>query len=89
MSSNRPSRSTACRYGFADAAKKIQDLYLDGKKNEAIAAVPDELADEVSLCGPKERIRDRLAEWKDSGVTTIILTLRQAEAMRTVAEAVL
>ena len=49
----------ACRYGFEAAAKKIQDLYLDGKKNEAIAAVPDELADEVSLCGPKERIRDR------------------------------
>ena len=78
-----------CRYGFAEAAKKIQDLYLDGKRNEAIAAVPDELADEVSLCGPKERIRDRLAEWKDSGITTIILTLHQAEAMRTVAEAVL
>jgi F420-dependent oxidoreductase-like protein len=78
-----------CRYGFAEAAKKIQDLYLDGKKNEAIAAVPDELADEVSLCGPKERIRDRLAEWKDSGITTMILTLQRVEAMRTVAEAVL
>jgi F420-dependent oxidoreductase-like protein len=78
-----------CRYGFAEAAKKIQDFYLDGKKNEAIAAVPDELADEVSLCGPKERIRDRLAEWKDSGITTMILSLQQAEAMRTVAEAVL
>jgi F420-dependent oxidoreductase-like protein len=78
-----------CRYGFAEAAKKIQDLYLDGQKNEAIAAVPDELADEVSLCGPKERIRDRLAEWKDSGITTMILSLQQAEAMRTVAEAVL
>jgi F420-dependent oxidoreductase-like protein len=77
------------RYGFAETAKKIQDLYLDGKKNEAIAAVPDELADEVSLCGPKERIRDRLAEWKDSGVTTMILSLQQADAMRTVAEAVL
>jgi F420-dependent oxidoreductase-like protein len=78
-----------CRYGFADAAKKIQDLYLDGKRNEAIAAVPDELADEVSLCGPKERIRDRLAEWKASGITTMILGLQQVEAMRTVAEAIL
>jgi F420-dependent oxidoreductase-like protein len=75
------------RYGFAEAAKKIQDLYLDGKKNEAIDAVPDELADEVSLCGPKERIRDRLAEWKESRITTMILGLRQVEAMRTVAEA--
>ncbi|MGH7897584.1 MAG: LLM class flavin-dependent oxidoreductase, partial [Candidatus Binatia bacterium] len=78
----------ARRYGFEDAAKKIQDLYLDGKKNDAIAAVPDELADEISLCGPKERIRDRLAEWKESGITTMILALQQVEAMRTVAEAV-
>ena len=79
----------ARRYGFEAAAKQIQDLYLDGKKNEAIAAVPDELADEVTLCGPKERIRDRLAEWKESGITTMILALQQPEALRTVAEAVL
>jgi F420-dependent oxidoreductase-like protein len=79
----------ARRYGFEAAAKQIQDLYLDGKKNEAIAAVPDELADEVTLCGPKERIRDRLAQWKESGVTTLILALQQPEAMHTIAEAVL
>ena len=79
----------ARRYGYDAEAKKIQDLYLDGKKNEAIAAVPDELADEISLCGPKERIRDRLAEWKECGITTMILALQQVEAMRAVAEAVL
>jgi len=79
----------ARRYGYEGEAKKIQDLYLDGKKNEAIAAVPDSLADEISLCGPKERIRDRVAEWKESGITTMILALQQPEAMRTVAEAVL
>jgi F420-dependent oxidoreductase-like protein len=79
----------ARRYGYEAEAKKIQDLYLDGKKNEAVAAVPDALADEISLCGPKERIRDRLAEWKDCGITTMILALQQVEAMRTVAEAVL
>ena len=79
----------ACRYGFEAAAKKIQDFYLEGKKHEAIAAVPDELADEISLCGPKERIRDRLAEWKESGISTLILQLQQVEAMRVVAEAVL
>jgi len=79
----------ARRYGYEDAAKQIQDLYLDGKKKEAIAAVPDEFADEISLCGPKERIRDRLAEWKESGITTMILALQQPEAMRAVAEAVL
>ena len=79
----------ARRYGYEAEAKKIQDLYLDGKKNEAMAAVPDELADEISLCGPKERIRDRLAEWKQSGIQTMILALQQPEAMRAVAEAVL
>ena len=77
----------AARYGYEAEAKKIQDLYLDGKKGDAIAAVPDELADEISLCGPKERIRDRLAEWKESGITTMILALQQVEAMRAVAEA--
>ena len=50
----------ACRYGFEAAAKEIQDLYLDGKKQEAAAAVPYELVDEVALLGPKERIADRL-----------------------------
>jgi F420-dependent oxidoreductase-like protein len=76
----------ACRYGFEDAAKKIQDLYLDGKKNEATAAVPDELADEVSLVGPKERIRDRLAAWRESPVTTMICGTMQIEAVRLLGE---
>jgi len=76
----------ACRYGFEAAAKKIQDLYLSGKKDEAAAAVPDELADEVSLVGPKERMRDRLAAWRESGVTTLICALMQIEALRTLAE---
>jgi F420-dependent oxidoreductase-like protein len=77
----------ACRYGFEEAARKIQDLYLDGHKAEAAAAVPDQLADEVSLVGPAARIRDRLAPWRESGVTTMICGLRQAEAMRTLVEA--
>jgi len=63
----------ACRYGFEAAAKEIQDLYLDGKKAEAIAAVPDELADAVSLVGPKERIKDRLEAWKESPCTVLLL----------------
>jgi F420-dependent oxidoreductase-like protein len=77
----------ACRYGFAAEARKIQDLYLDGKKAEAAAAVPNQLADEVSLVGPPARIRDRLAPWRESGVTTMICGLRQIEALRTLAEA--
>jgi len=77
----------ACRYGFEGDAKKIQDLYLDGKKAEAAAAVPNQLADEVALVGPAARIRDRLAPWRESGVTTMICGLRQPEAMRTLVEA--
>lgn len=77
----------ACRYGFEADAKKIQDLYLGGKKDEAAAAVPDQLADEVSLVGPPERIRDRLQAWRDSGVTTVVCGTRQIEALRVLAEA--
>jgi len=76
----------ACRYGYEDAAKKIQDLYLAGKKNEAIAAVPDELVDEIALCGPRERIRERLAAWREAGVTTLICGAQSIEAIRTMAE---
>jgi F420-dependent oxidoreductase-like protein len=76
----------ACRYGFEAEAKRIQDLYLDGKKNEAAAAVPDNLVDEVALIGPPERIRDRLAPWRESGITTMIVGTRQVEVLRTLAE---
>jgi len=78
----------ACRYGFEAAAKEIQDLYLDGKKREAAAAVPFELIDEVTLLGPKERIRDRLEPWRESGVTTLILGAQQPEALEVMAELV-
>ena len=77
----------ACRYGFEEAARTIQDLYLAGKKAEATAAVPNQLADEVSLVGPPERIRDRLAPWRECGATTLLVGARQAEALRTLAEA--
>jgi F420-dependent oxidoreductase-like protein len=77
----------ACRYGFEDAAKTIQDLFLGGKKDEAAAAVPDQLADEVALVGPPERIRERLQAWRESGVTTMVCGTRQVEALRILAEA--
>ena len=76
----------ACRYGYEDAAKKIQDLYLEGKKNEAIAAVPDELVDEIALCGPPERIKDQLAAWREAGVTTLICGAQSIESIRTMGE---
>jgi F420-dependent oxidoreductase-like protein len=75
----------ARRYGYEAAAKSIQDLYLAGRKAEAELAVPDELVDEVALCGPRERIRERLAEWTASGVTTIMVA-GDAVAVRTMAE---
>jgi len=76
----------ACRYGYEAAAAEIQDLYLDGKKKEATAAVPDSLVDEIALIGPKERIRDRLDAWKESGVGTMIVGAQQPEALRVMAE---
>ena len=76
----------ACRYGYEEAARKIQDLFLAGKRAEASAAVPDALADEVALCGPRERIADRLAAWRDSGVTTLICATSSLDAVRTMAE---
>lgn len=75
----------ACRYGYEAAAKTIQDLYLSGRKAEAEAAVPDALIDEVTLCGPRERIRERLGIWKSAGVTTLLLS-GDTDALRTVAE---
>jgi len=66
--------------------KKSQDLYLDGKKNEAMAAVPDKLIDEVALIGPPERVRDRLAAWKASPVKTLMVGGGQVETLRTLAE---
>jgi F420-dependent oxidoreductase-like protein len=79
----------ARRLGYEEAAEKIQDLFLDGKKAEAMAAVPDSLVDEVALLGPRERIRDRLAAWKASPVGTMCIGSGQVEALRTLAELVL
>ncbi|WDT92858.1 LLM class F420-dependent oxidoreductase [Thermoleophilum album] len=62
------------RYGFEEAAEKVQTLYLEGKKEEAAAALPPELIDTVTLCGPRERIRERLAVYKEAGVGTLMVT---------------
>jgi F420-dependent oxidoreductase-like protein len=62
------------RYGFEEAARQIQDLYVDGKKTEAGDAIPDELIDTVSLCGPRDVVRDRIAAFRDAGVGTLIIT---------------
>src|SRR3954447_1017676 len=61
------------RLGFEDAAREVQDLYLDGKKEEAAAALPGELIDKITLCGPPDRIKDRLQAYRDAGVGTMII----------------
>ncbi len=62
------------RYGFEDAAARVQDLYLDGKREEAMAALPDELIDLVSLCGPADVVRERLAVFRAAGVGTLMVS---------------
>ncbi len=79
----------ARRYGYEAEAERIQNLYLAGRKNEAIAAVPDSMVDDVALCGPKERIAELLDIWKRSRVTTMICGTTQPEALRVMAELVL
>jgi alkanesulfonate monooxygenase SsuD/methylene tetrahydromethanopterin reductase-like flavin-dependent oxidoreductase (luciferase family) len=77
------------RLGYGEAAGKIQDLYLDGKKAEAVAAVPDELVDDIALVGPKDRIKQRLAAWEDSAVTSLLVWPKTPEDLETYAELVL
>jgi len=61
------------RYGFEAAAKEVQDLYLEGKREEAMAALPGELIDTVTLCGPPDAVRERLAVFRDAGVGTLMV----------------
>jgi F420-dependent oxidoreductase-like protein len=79
-------------YGFESAAREIQDLYLSGKRDEAIGAVPDELIDLVSLVGPRELVAERLAAYREAGVGTLLASplaagpQAMAEQVRTLAE---
>ena len=79
----------ATRYGFGEVADRIQDLYLAGRKAEAIDAVPDELVRNVSLIGPRGFIKERLAAYAEAGVTTLLvhpLTADRGESVRYVEE---
>ena len=83
----------AKKLGYEAAAVEIQDLFLAGKRAEAVAAVPDALVDAVALVGPKERIVERLSVWKSAAarghVSTLVARRPSREAMRILAEAVL
>jgi F420-dependent oxidoreductase-like protein len=75
----------ATRYGFGEVADRIQDLYLAGKKEEAIHAVPDDLVRHVSLVGPRGFVAERVAAYAEAGVTTLLvhpLTTDQQESVR-------
>ena len=76
------------RMGFPDEADEIQRLFLEGKRDEGIAAVPDQFADEISLCGPRERIREKLQDWENSPVTSLLIN-GDVELLRNMAELVL
>lgn len=79
-------------YGFGSAAKRVQDLYLDGKRSEAMEALPDELIDMVSIVGPPAKAKERIRAFRDAGVDTLIVsgmavdTESRVEQMRLVAE---
>jgi hypothetical protein len=77
------------RMGFEAEAKEIQSLFLSGKKDEAVAAVPTDFADEISLVGPIDRIKARLEAWQDSPVTSLLVSTRDVNQLRQVAELVL
>jgi F420-dependent oxidoreductase-like protein len=78
------------RMGFEEAARNVQELWLNGRRDEAIAAVPDELADAICLLGPIGRIRERLELWRKSAVTTLLVAGPNSEPeLRAIRDAVL
>ena len=77
------------RMGFEEEAHRIQELFLAGRKDEAVGVVPSEFADEISLVGPRERIAERLEVWRESPVTTVTMYPSGPDQMRAAAELVL
>ncbi|MFG2191387.1 LLM class F420-dependent oxidoreductase [Streptomyces sp. NPDC048639] len=74
------------RMGFEEEARRIQELFLEGRRAEAIEAVPDAFADEISLVGPRERIAERLELWRSGPVTDLLVTAPDPLTLRTLAE---
>jgi F420-dependent oxidoreductase-like protein len=74
------------RMGFAEEARRIQELFLAGRKEEAVLAVPDAFADEISLIGPRARIAERLELWRKGPVTDLLVTSPDPHTLRVLAE---
>jgi len=77
------------RMGYEGEVDKIQDLFLEGKRDDAIAAVPDQLVRDISLIGTPDQIRDSVGAWEDAGVTTLVIMSRSEAELARVAEVVL
>jgi F420-dependent oxidoreductase-like protein len=77
------------RMGYAAEADKIQQLFMEGKRDEAAQVIPDELADSLALVGPRDRIKDRLQAWEDSKVTTLLVATGDKQQLRDMAELIL
>ncbi|WNI32174.1 LLM class F420-dependent oxidoreductase [Streptomyces sp. ITFR-6] len=74
------------RMGYAEEARRIQRLFMEGRKQEAVLAVPDAFADEISLIGPRERIAERLELWREGPVTDLLVTAPDPHTLRVLAE---
>ena len=79
--------NVAIRMGYEELVDTVQELYLSGKKDDAAAAIPQELIEKLSLIGPKEKIRDDLEAWRESIVTTLLIS-GDAGTVRTASELV-
>jgi hypothetical protein len=79
-------KDLAVRFGFEEAAAQIQELYLDGRKGEAMMAVPEMLIDEMALVGPKDRIKERLSIWLDTPVRTLNMMVSDVRTLRSMVE---
>jgi hypothetical protein len=75
--------------GYEKEADEIQRLFMEGKRAEAVATVPTQVVDDISLVGPAAKIRDDLPRWEESGVTSLVISPSTLDEMRQVAEVIL
>ncbi len=82
-------KNVFARMGYEKEADQVQDLFFEGRREEAIAAVPRQMVADISLVGSREQIRDEIPMWEEAGVTTLVVGARSLDEMRTVAEVIL
>jgi len=73
------------RMGYEDLAAEVQRLYLAGQKDEATALIPDELVDDMHIIGTAGEVKEKVAQWEETGVTTLLLSFRTPEEIRVAA----